>query len=321
MIEIHQGTEGPRPELPQYIDSTMRSAFVSCHQKFYDEFILGLRPASLSIDLHAGAAFSGALEVFYNKFWVEKLDTATALSRTLPAFLHLWGDFTPPAHKTTAKTKENMWVAIEDYVRTYAPATDQVQPLFLNGKPTFEFSFAIPLDFPGFPRHPSGGPFIYAGRADLLGTYGNRPCIRDEKTTGRLDGNWAEKWDLRAQFLGYCWAAQVSGINCSTVVVRGVVIHKRDIVQVEAIKLYAQWEIERWYEQLKRDLNALVDCWNSNYFDFNLGEACTMYGGCAFTTLCKSEHPSRWYDQYRIERWNPLLRNPIDPKQTLPSVL
>lgn len=304
-----------RAELPVLIDSTMRSAFSSCPQKFFNEFILGLRPAGLSIDLHAGGVFSGSLERFYQLFWLEQLDAKTALVRTLPTFLQLWGDYEPPANKVTAKNKESIWAAIESYVATYSPRTDHVQPYILQGKPTFEFSFAIPLDFPGFPLHPNGSPFVYGGRADLLGRYSDRPCIRDEKTTGRLDSNWAEKWDLRAQFLGYCWAAQMMGIDCTTVVVRGVVIHKRDIQHVEAIKLYAQWEIDRWFHQLKRDLNRIVQCWNDGFFDYNLGETCTQYGGCAFTRLCKSDKPERWYPDYRVERWNPLHRNPIDPKQ------
>ena len=305
-----------KPELPIHFDSTMRSCLASCPQKFFNEFILGLRPAELSVDLHAGGAFSGTIESFYRETWVNHQPKDIALARSHNTFLDLWGDFT--TEKKTGKTKENMWYAVQHYIATYPPASDPVQPFFLDGEPTLEFSFAIPLDGPEFPRHPvTGDPFIYVGRADLLGLYHDRPVIRDEKTASRLESNWSEKWDMRAQFLGYVWAAQKGGIDVDTVVVRGVIVTMREVRQVEAIKLYQDWEIDRWYSQLARDLHRLVKCWNDGWFDFNMGDACTQYGSCAFMTCCKSPDPSRWHSQFKVKRWNPLNRNPVDPQQSL----
>lgn len=300
--------------LPTHVDSTMVSCFNTCKQRFFKEFVLGLRPAEVSIDLHAGGAFSGSLETFYKKYHEDHLPSHQALTRTLPTFLNLWGDFTPG--KTTAKTRDNMWNAIDAYIKKWPPETDHVQPFDFNGRKTVEFSFAVPLTDAGFPRHPvTGDPFIYCGRIDMLGTYNNRTCVRDEKTTGRLDSNWSEKWDLRGQFLGYCWGVSASGIPCDTAVIRGIVIHTRDILCVEAIKMYAQWEIDRWYEQLRRTMNSMVQCWKDKWFDYNLGEACTMWGGCSYRDLCKSKDETRWYDTFKTRRWNPLDRNPIEPAQ------
>lgn len=301
--------------LPSHIDSTMRSAFVKCKQSFFTEFVLGLRPARTSIHLHAGGAFSGALERFYTETWTNHEQKDIALARSHQTFLNLWGNY--EYERTDAKSRENIWAAVESYVATYPPASDPVQPYIVEGKPTYEFSFAIPLDDAIFPRHPvTGDPFIYVGRADLLGTYYGRPVIRDEKTAGRLESNWSEHWDMRGQFLGYCWAAQRGGINVSTVVVRGVILTKTNIRQVEAIKLYSHWEIERWYQQLARDLHSLVKCWNDGWFDYNLGEACSSYGGCVFLPRCKSPVPSRHNAAYVVKRWNPLLRNPVDEEQS-----
>lgn len=302
--------------LPSYIDSTMLNSFRTCEQRFFNEFILGLRPAELSVDLHAGAAFSGTLEKFYHYFYEEgMIEPRDAIHRVLPHFMKLWGDFSPS--KPTPKTRDNVWSAFVGYLEKYPPNSDHVQPFDFSGRKTVEFSFAIPLDYPGFPRHPvTGDPFIYCGRIDLLGTYNNYNCIRDEKTTGRLDANWPSRWDLRSQFLGYCWGVTTSGIPCNTAVIRGIVIHaKSDHLYPEAIKMYAQWEIDRWFEQLRRDLHRLVKAWNEKWFSYNLGDACTMYSGCSFADLCKSQHPERWYDTYNVKRWNPLNRNPIDPSQ------
>jgi hypothetical protein len=303
----------PQAILPQHIDSTMISAFRSCHQKFKNEFILGLRPPDKSIDLHAGGVFSTTLERFYREVYLNGLETSPALARAYATFTHEWGDFIIRKDRHP-KTPENMWAAVEDYVRVYPPGTDPVQPYFTQDSPTFEFSFAIPLDFPGFPRHPiSGDPFIYTGRFDLFGKRNNRPVVRDEKTAQRLESNWAEKWDLRSQFLGYCWALQYNGIPCNTVVVRGVIITLTSIRQVEAIKVYSQFLIDRWFEQLRHDLLQIIECWNSGYFDFNLADSCTSYSHCPFVTLCASPQPENWYSSYEVQRWNPLSRNPLNP--------
>jgi hypothetical protein len=301
---------------PAHIDSTMINAFRSCPKKFYWEYVLGLRSPELSVDLHAGAVFSSTLERFYREVFVNDADTATALGRAFGTFQSEWGDFIIRKEKHP-KTPENMWAAVEDYVRTYPPRLDSVQPYFLGNDPSFEFSFSIPLDFPDWPRHPvSGDPFIYVGRFDLLGKKDGRPAIRDEKTAQRLESNWAEKWDLRSQFLGYCWALQHNGIPCNTVVVRGVIVTLTSIRQVEAVKIYPQTLIDRWFEQLRRDCIRLSNCWNEAYFDYNLGDTCTMYSHCQFIPLCTSPKPENWYDSYEVRRWNPMHRNPT----TAPTV-
>ena len=305
----------PQAVLPAYIDSTMLNSLRACPQKFRNEFILGLRPPETSIDLHAGAVFSSTLESFYREVYLNGLDTSPALARAYATFQHEWGGFIIRKEKHP-KTPENMWAAVEDYVRTYPPGTDSVQPYFTDGTKSFEWSFSIPLGMPDFPVHPvSGDPFIYVGRFDMLGRRDERPVVRDEKTAQRLEHNWAEKWDLRSQFLGYCWALQHHGIPCNTVVVRGVIVTLTTVRQVEAIKIYPQHLIDRWYEQTRRDLHRLVAAWKEGYFDYNLGDTCTAYSHCPFIPLCSSPSPERWYDTYEIKRWNPLSasRNPLEP--------
>ena len=299
--------------LPQYIDSTMRSCFASCPQKFYNEFCLGLRPSILSPDLHAGACFASTLERFHREVWDNGKSPDVALALAHGTFVREWGNFT--TEKDTPKTPDRVWAAFEDYTKTYDPRMDHCVPYEVNGKITSEFSFSIPLDPSwGFPLHPiSKEPFVYTGRADMLGSYKTRPCIRDEKTAGRLESNWTEKWDLRAQFQGYCWAAQQAGIDCDTVIIRGVIITKQQIRQVEAIKIYPKWMITRWLEQLRRDMHRLVKCYNDRWWDYNLGDACTQYGSCSFTDLCTTQDSLRanFRANYRVKRWNPLEKNPI----------
>lgn len=311
------------PALPTHIDSTMRSCFVSCPEKFRLEFVHGYRPAALSIDLHAGGCFATGIEQTYRGLYERGLSLPDALARSHAIFMQEWGDFEVPEFKRTAKSRDRVWEAISNpgdekspgYFDTYHPATDHVQPFFdTEGKPTFEYTFAIPLDDGRneWPKHPSGEPWLYTGRFDMLGTYSGRPVVRDEKTTGSSIGaSWADQWNLRAQFIGYVWACQQGGIPLDSVVVRGIGIQKTQIVHIEAIKQYGPFIVQRWLEQLRRDLWRLRRSWDEGYFDFNLGESCSSYGGCHFRPVCSSPTPAAWLSNYTVKHWNPLLKNPI----------
>lgn len=327
------------PKLSHYVDSTMLIARRSCSQKFFKEFCIGLRPPGLSIDLHAGGCFATALEVVRVVFWTEGQDMAKAMAKGHAAFELAWGDFIIPDYKRTAKTKDRMWEAVEDYFLTYPPITDHVKPFFRpDGRPTTEYTFAIPLepavdpkdyynlreadrnDQKVFPLHPSGDPFLYCGRFDWLGSYVSKPCPVDEKTTGRsISTGWAEQWNLRNQFIGYVWACRQQGMkDVDSVCVRGIAIQKTQFGQAEALKTYSDHLIDKWYEQLRRDLWALRRQWDEQYFDFNLGDACSAYGNCQFMDLCSSPNEQMWYPNYEKRYWNPTLKNPTEaPKDAV----
>lgn len=287
----------------------MLSAFRSCPRKFFHEFVEGLRPGEISIDLHAGACFATALETFYHCHYVLKYERNDAIRATMSAFNIAWGDIIAP--EKSPKTQDRVWAAVLDYIGTYPPERDHVQPYFTENMPTFEVTFAIPLEAAdGFPLHPSGANFVYSGRFDMLGEYAHKPVVRDEKTAKALDSRWAEKWDLRGQFLGYCWACQHLGVPVDTVVVRGVIIQKTQIRQVEAIKVYPDFLIDRWYRQLQADMWRMVRCYETTYFDYNFGETCTQYGFCPYMQLCSSKHTELWKQDYVIRHWNPLQKDP-----------
>lgn len=309
------------PELPYYIDSTMRAAFATCPARFFHEFVLRLRPPGLSIDLHAGACFSAALETVYDAVWQRGEYLDHAMLRGRARFEHEWGEFEIPSYKRTAKTKERMWEAVESYFAQYPPLSDLVQPYIgREGKPTAEFSFAIPLepvsDTPQprhFPRHPNGEPFIYVGRFDMLGSIAGRPVVRDEKTTGSSFGqHWASKFTNRGQFIGYVWACRHCGIDVKSVIVRGVQIRKTGIEHAEAEIFIADAMQERWLEQLRRDLWRIHDAYRDGFWDRNYADACNNYGNCAYLDLCTAAQPEVFYDSYEERIWNPLHRNPVD---------
>src|SRR5262245_28883124 len=324
--------------LPIHVDSTMLSCFRQCPRKFFLEFVYGLRPPGLSVDLHAGGCFAAALEETYHGIYLLGMTLPSALQRAHARFLVEWGSFDIPDWKRTAKTFDRVWEAVESYFTEYTPFTDDIKPFIAaDGKPTLEYTFAIPLEpctdeaaaemlrngsdtLKLFPMHPSGGPFIYTGRFDMLGQLPDgKPIPKDEKTTGGSIGvDWIRKWTLRSQFMGYVWALQQCSIPAEQMCVRGIAIQKTQIVHAEARPFFSQELIGRWYEQLRRDLWRLRGMWDQGYFDFDFGEACTSYGTCIFMDSCAANEPEAWLSDMEVRRWDPLNKNPAsvpDPSQ------
>jgi len=66
--------------------------------------------------------------------------------------------------------------------------------------------------------------------------------------------------------------------------------------------------IARWYAQLSQTISTLTECWQSELWDYNFGDSCSSYGGCAYTTLCTAKEPEPWFSNYEVEVWNPLVK-------------
>lgn len=325
--------------MPANIDSTMVTCFRSCPEKMRLEFIYGLRPAGISVDLHAGAAFATGIEAVRKAVYQKGHALDLALAEGYAAYSLAWGDYEIPTFKKTGKTREQVWEAINGYFKKWPPLTDHFQPYYIDGKPTFEFTFAIPLepcspenfretpntkklyasynpdDHPGeFPLHPSGEPWLYSGRFDMLGEYEKRPAFGDEKTTGSsISSGWSDKWRLRNQFLGYTWAMRQHGLDPIGGVVRGIAILKTMVNYEEDFKPFSNDLVDRWYEQTRRDLWRLRQAWDTGYFDLNLADTCTSYGNCMFMNVCAARPDMRenWFNDFEVRRWNPLVKNPI----------
>ena len=294
-----------RPDFPQVIDSTILAAFRSCPQKAYRTYIEHWKPQGESVHLVAGAAFARGLEVARHKFYSEGTTEAEALGCGIEGLMLAYGDFQPP--EGSSKTLERMCGALDFYFDRYPLGTDKAQPLVLpSGKRAIEFSFATPLNYP----HPvSGDPIIYAGRSDMICTFAEGVYIEDDKTASQLGASWSKQWDLRSQFTGYCWSAREAGIPVNGVLVRGVSILKTKYDTLQAITYRSQWEIDRWYQQVLKDLVHMESCWRGGYWDFNLDHSCAEFGGCALTSVCKSPQPESWLPMYfERRRWDPLER-------------
>ena len=283
----------------------MIATFRACPRKFYREYIEHWKTKAPSVHLVAGGAYAKGLEVARKSYFSSGDDALDAISRGLGSLMQAYGDFECPPD--SAKSVERTAGAFEYYFTQYPLESDAAKPVTLpSGERGIEFSFAEPLDA----RNPeTGDPILYVGRMDMICEFAGGIFGLDDKTTSQLGASWPKQWDLRSQFTGYCWGAAQAGMPLQGFLVRGVSILKTKYETQQAITYRPQWMIDRWYEQLHRDIERMQDCWELGYWDYDLDHACTEYGGCAFRQPCLALDPQPWIEGNFTRRvWNPLTR-------------
>lgn len=306
-----------KPIFPHAWDSTMVGHMKSCPQKLFRMYIEHWKPGEESVHLVAGKAFATGIEVARKEFYINGTPPAEAVAEGLTALLREYGTFECPPD--SPKSPLRMSGALEFYFENYRLGHDKAEPVTYGGKRGIEFSFAHPLlDV----LHPvTGDPIIYTGRADMVANAFGGVMVYDEKTASQLGPRWVTQWDLRSQFSGYCWALRQFGIKPAGVVTRGISILKTKYETQQAITFRAPWEMDRWYRETVKAIRRAIRMWESmdtavardehDYaaWDYNLDHACTEYGGCALTRVCKSADPERWLPMYFSKRvWDPLAR-------------
>lgn len=296
-------------EFPHVIDSTMRSDWASCECKFMYAHLKHLRKSTSNIHLHFGGCLARALEVTRKEFFQNGRSEKDALSKGLYELIKVWGlDWDdPPSDK---KTLASCCDALVSYFERYPLSQDPIQPLMIQGKPAVEMSFAVPI--PGCFHPVDNEPLIYAGRFDMVGMFNNAVFAIDEKTSGALGSYWRNNWRLRAQLSGYCWGLRSYGIAAQGAIIRGIGIMARDITFEQVIETRTQWDIDRWLEQLQRDVQQAIKAWKNGEYNQSLGDACTSFGGCTYIELCESQHPERWESNFIVSKWDPLHRSVDD---------
>lgn len=294
-----------RPPFPSVFDSTIIAAARSCGRKVELEFFEHWKSKDPSVHLHAGAAYAKGMEVARTRFYVDGASAEDSVAEGVGALLAYYGNFDCP--EDSPKSASRMAGALEFYFDRYRLGEDQAIPIILpGGKRGIEFSFAEPIDI----AHPvTGDPLIYCGRMDMIANYLNMTLGEDDKTASQLGASWPKQWDLRSQFTGYVWGAARAGIKLNGFIIRGVSILKTKYDTLEAITYRPEWQIDRWYGQLLRDIERLIKQWKEGYFDYNLDHACTEYGGCPFRQCCLLPDASPVLDlQFERRKWDPIHR-------------
>jgi len=302
-----------RPFFPPVIDSTILGTFRSCPQKAFRQYIQHWKPQTESVHLIAGGAFAKGIEVARRCYFEEGQTDSQAVAAGLQALLLAYGDYECPSD--SAKSIERVAGALEFYFDQYPLGADGAIPITTpSGRRGIEFSFAEPL--PDVVHPISGDPILYAGRSDMIATFAEGTYVFDEKTTSSLGASWLRQWEMRSQFTGYMWAAGRAGIATQGAIVRGISILKTKYDTAQVITYRSPYEIERWLEQVVRDVKRMIRCWEEGWWDYNLDHACTEYSGCSLVNVCKSADPETWLPVWFEQKvWNPLAREEQTPGQ------
>jgi PD-(D/E)XK nuclease superfamily len=310
-------------EFPRAIDSTMRAEFIACPRKFYWSFGRKLGPREPSADLHAGGAYAKGLETIREAFYYHKLPFAEAFEKGVLATIEYWGDYEPPEHKQQ-KNLERVLGALSYYFEQWPVESDYVKPYQWEGGHGVEFTFSMPMEI----AHPqTGEPLLYCGRSDMIAEYQGQLWVEDDKTTSQLGPTWAQKWDLRAQFTGYCKAARDFGLPVAGAIIRGLSFLKptktnpSGFGHAEAITARPQWMIDQWWEQLHYDTERMIESWEAGRWDQDLSDSCVAFSACPFTRLCLTPEPEGWIEgNYATRNWDPLAKDPVGKPESQPLV-
>lgn len=294
-----------RPPFPRVIDSSMMANFKSCPRKSELSDFEHWKSATPNVHLRAGGAYAAGLEAARRAFFEEGKPHADAVAIGGAALLAFYGDFECPPD--SAKSAERTLGALEFYFDRYPMDTDKLEPLTLpTGGRAIELNGVEPLDI----LHPeTQEPLLYSWRIDLAGRLSGMLLGEDDKTASQLGASWPRQWDLRSQFTGYVWGARRNSIPLQGFLIRGVSILKTKYDTMEAITYRPEWQIDRWYAQLLRDVRRMIKCWEEGYFDYNLDHACAEYGGCQFRNVCLSANPQDVLTPFFERRkWDPVTR-------------
>lgn len=303
---------------PAVVDNSMRKSLVRCQELAYWKHERGLVPVGENrVHLAAGKAFAAGLaavrQAFYGEGIADPYDLLKiALAACKPAY-----DYTGPMPPYCYKTLDRVEGALAFYMDKWPFANDPLRPVRLNdGRLGIELcvSFPIPVDHPT-----NGSPLHYVANFDLLAIDDqSRYWIVDEKTTGKMGDSWALQWTLDAQLTGYCRAAcillQREGISdprMAGAIIRGIAFHKADYAGMECLEPRQEWEMDRWYLQMLRDMQAWADAHKSGTHQMVMDHACALYNSpCEYARLCKSREPDKLLDgSFVVRHYNPLNRD------------
>jgi len=310
---------------PAVIDSTMRSSFNLCPHHFFRRYCQGLKHESVNAHLHFGGCLAKGLEVT-RRAWVGGEPQHLAVLKGVEAVIKQWAYFEPPTNPSrteAVKTLDSCILALSDYFREWPLDNDPIRIASFAGEPCIEFRAALPI--PGCFHPDTGEAILYAGRFDTCNTYGSSYWGLDDKTTGSVPYSWADQWKLRGQLTGYAWLAHAYDMPVIGMLVRGICPTVNGTRLVPTVEVpQPPWKIQRWLSQLQADVWRMLACWNDfqhgkprmlygeindhNAFPQILDSGCYSYNRpCEFMSLCDSQHPERWEDEYQIQRWEPLV--------------
>lgn len=300
-------------KFPDVIDNSMRKELVKCEMSAHYKYEMGLRAneGSGKVDLHAGKAYSSALEVARKAYYINGVKNY--IDEGIRELYRAYGNFIPEPKSN--KTADRMAGAVAHYFENYPLEADTLKPiLFPNGDWGIEVQAQHELPI----AHPyTGKPLLLVGRFDMLAIDPQSDVwVVDEKTTSQMGDKWMNQWLLDSQVSTYCFLARMlleqHGINLEVkgAVINGMAIRLRDY-ETRRIPVYrSDWMIERWYRQFREDIIRWIDAYKTQLHNQVFDHACAQYNNpCEYAPLCLHRNPERIIEtSFSIKRWNPVTR-------------
>lgn len=303
------------PEFPSVWDNTTVSLARTCLYKLWLHQFHHWKGKGVNINHHSGACFAKALEVMRNAYFGEGINPTDAHAMGAGALIKAWGQVEAPPN--SPKSIDRVLSALDFYVENYPLEKDSARPFKLpGGKLSVEINFVEPLPV----AHPeTGEPLLYTGRLDQAVEFAGGVYVEDDKTTTSLGASWANQWQLRGQFTGYCWGLErVAGIKATGILVRGVSILKTKHETQQVVTYRSAKSVQEWLdstcaviEHVKYEWEKLKEGFlpGGHAFRKDLDKACADFGGCGFLQTCQADNPEPWLNQYFERRkWDPLTR-------------
>lgn len=273
----------------------------------------GIVPIEESIHLSAGSAFAAGIEACRKAYYIHNcsVEESIWLGQKIILYRHQ-AQFHNAVGSRAVKDGLNMALALEFYFQQW-PLGTGLEPIVLNGEPTVEFSFAVPIPHCFHPI--TGEPILYTGRCDMIGMLDGMLKIEDDKTTSQLGDSWFARWPMAGQLNGYYWALSQYGLNPVGCLVRGVSITSKNFGSAEYNHFPSKQHIDEWLFDLVTTVHRMLQDW-TNYqehgmaaFTRSWGDACSNYGGCHYLSLCRSHDPVHVIPlEYRQNTWSPLVK-------------
>ncbi len=287
-------------------DATSLTAAHKCPRYYQYRIIEGWEPQGLSVHLLFGQLYASALEQFYKlRFAGASIDDALRdVVRT--ALIQSWDyeNNCPVIFDSSSKSRINLIRTIVWYIEKYGNETGQnLKTLRLqNGKPAVELSFSFEVS----------DDIIFCGHLDRVVQMGNEPYIMDQKTTGSsLTNYYWRQFKPDVQMSMYSFAGQailnspIAGviIDAAQITV-GASIFARDVTQRSEI------ELEEWFADTMLLIEQTRGYGEKGHYPMR-PTACSMYGGCPFHSVCKTQPMLRQTEletNFNKNQWDPIKR-------------
>ena len=318
------------PSFPLLLDSTILCSYRACPQQAFRAYFQRMKSPGIDPDLHFGGCYATGLDTMRKAFYLHDYSSSESFSKGCTALTQAWGDYTPPDTKQGPHVKS--WAkcleALDTYRKFWPLEDDNLKPLHHASIPSIEYSFTSTIidPFTDLPFiHPdTGDPLLHSGRIDMIAvTAGSTIAPLDDKTSSRM---WDINWRLRNQFMGYTDQLQSQGIKTDLFLVRRMIIYKHQCTPLQEMITFPPHVLSRYREQRANTIHDMLRKWEFfkhllletddeepwRAFDYNFGDTCTAYKGCAFQELCLARDPTIHEPSFEHNSWSPVSLPPSE---------